>query len=103
MAQSKSDLIVIASAKAKPGKEAALEQALLQAAKPTREQPGCVSFSLFSSVDDPSVIIGFERWASVKDHEKHLQGAHVQTLMSQMMEILAEPPKILSYKVTDEK
>lgn len=103
MAQSKSDLIVIASAKAQPGKEAELEKALLEAAGPTREQPGCVSFSLYNSVDDPAVIIGFERWASVKDHEKHLQGAHVQTLISKMMEVLAEPPKILSYKITDEK
>jgi quinol monooxygenase YgiN len=46
MKQVKSDPIVIASAKARPGKEAELKRALLEAARPTRRQPGCVSFSL---------------------------------------------------------
>lgn len=39
---SASDLIVIASAKAQTGKEKVLEQALFEAAGPTRLQPGCV-------------------------------------------------------------
>jgi quinol monooxygenase YgiN len=102
MKKSKSDLIVIASAKAKPGKEKELEKALLEAAIPTRKQTGCISFSLYKSNEDPNVIIGFERWSSTKDHDKHLQGAHVQTLMTKMADILFEPPKITSYKVADE-
>lgn len=57
MSKSKSDLIVIASAKAKPGKVSELERALLDVGKPTRAQPGCVSFSLYHSMEDPTVII----------------------------------------------
>lgn len=102
MNQSKSDLIVIASAKARPGKEAELKRALLEAAGPTRRQPGCVSFSLYHSAEDPATIIAFERWASALDHEQHLRGPHVQTLMSRISEVLAEPPKVLSYGITDE-
>ena len=102
MSKSKSDLIVIASAKAKHGKVSELERALLDVGKPTRAQPGCVSFSLYHLMEDPTVIIGFERWASEQAHQKHLQGAHVQTLMSRMADLLAEPPNIRSYKVTDE-
>jgi len=98
----KADLIVIAAAKAKPGKERELETALREAAKPTRVQPGSVAFSLYRSKEDPSVIIGFERWATTKDHEKHLQGAHVQKLMAAMGSILAEPPQIQSYEILDE-
>jgi quinol monooxygenase YgiN len=103
MKKSKSDLIVIASVKAKPGKEKELETALLEAAKPTRKQTGCVSFSLYKSNEDSTIIIGFERWATAKDHDKHLQGTHVQILMSKMANILSEPPKINSYKITDEE
>ena len=102
MTSRRSDLIVIASAKAREGKEADLERALLEAAGPTRRQPGCVSFSLLHSTEDPSVIVGFERWASEQDHDRHLQGAHVQTLMAKMGPILAEPPQIRSYRVADE-
>ena len=41
-----SDSIVIATAKAKPGREVDLERALRDVAAPTRAQPGCVQFSL---------------------------------------------------------
>jgi quinol monooxygenase YgiN len=67
------DLIVIASAKAKPGSGEELERALREVAKPTRVQTGCVRFSLYRSVEDPSIILGFERWASREDHQRHLQ------------------------------
>jgi quinol monooxygenase YgiN len=103
MKESKSDLIVIASAKAEAGKQKVLEQALLEAAGPTRLQPGCVAFSLYQSADDPTVIVGFERWASPEAHDQHLKGAHVQTLISKMGPILAEAPKINSYTIISEE
>jgi quinol monooxygenase YgiN len=97
-----SDVIVLAMAKAKPGKEAELEDALREAAGPTRDQPGLVQFSLYRPKNSKATIVGFERWASDADHDKHLQGAHIQRLMSRMAEILAEPPNIVSYEVIDE-
>jgi uncharacterized protein YndB with AHSA1/START domain/quinol monooxygenase YgiN len=99
----KTDLVVIAAAKAQPGKEKALEQALRDVAKPTRGQPGCVSFSLYRSAENPAVIVGHERWASREDHERHLRGAHVQALLSAMASLLAEPPHIVSYQIVDEE
>ena len=98
----KTDLIIIASAKAKPGKEKELEKALRDVAKPTRAQPGSVAFSLHRSIENPAVIIGFERWSSKEHHNQHLQGAHVQKLMSAMSNIVAEPPQITSYEVIDD-
>lgn len=94
-----SDLIVVAAAKAKPGKEAELEAALREAAGPTRRQPGCVQFSLFRS---GPTIVGLERWSSEADHQRHLKGAHVQKLMGRMADILAEPPNIVAYQIIDE-
>jgi quinol monooxygenase YgiN len=98
----KSDLIVIATARAKPGKEKALEKALRDVAAPTRAQPGSVAFSLFRSAADPSVIVGFERWSSPREHDRHLQGDHVKKLMAAMSDILAEPPQIVAYEILDE-
>ena len=98
----KSDLIIIASAKAKPGQEKALEKALREVAGPTRAQPGCVSFSLHRSVDDPAVIVGVERWTRKEDHDRHLQGAHFQKLGGAMGNIIAGPPSVVSYNVLDE-
>ena len=98
----KSDLIVIATAKAKPGKERDLERALRDVAAPTRAQPGSVAFTLYRSSDDPTIIVGLERWSSPDAHDRHLQGAHVQALMAAMTPVLAEPPRIVAYEILDE-
>jgi quinol monooxygenase YgiN len=99
---SKSDPIVVASAKAKPGKEKELEEALREVAAPTLAQPGCIAFSLHRSVDDPAVIIGIERWSSKADHDRHLQGPHFQKLGNALANLLAEPPQIMWYEIMDE-
>lgn len=101
MEPSTKDLVVLAIANAKPGMEAELEQALREAAGPTRLQPGCVQFTLLRSSASPATLAGFERWAAKADHERHLQGAHIKKLMGRMADILAEPPKIIAYEVLD--
>ena len=90
-----SEVIVIATAKAKPGKEAELEAALSEAAAPTRAQPGCLQFILYRPSTDRRTIIALERWRSEADHQKHLAGAHVQRLVAKFGDILAEPPSIV--------
>jgi quinol monooxygenase YgiN len=97
-----SDLIILASAKARPGKEAELEQALRDVAGPTRKQPGCVQFSLYRAREAGATIVGLERWTSAAAHQQHLKGVHVATLMGRMADILAEPPNIISYEALDE-
>ena len=95
------DLVVFATARAKPGRERDLERALRDVAEPTRAQPGCVDWTLYRVADDPGVLIAVERWASSEEHDRHLQGAHVQTLMAAMADVLAEPPKIVAHAVVD--
>jgi quinol monooxygenase YgiN len=50
----------------------------------------------------PRPIVGVERWASAADHDRHLAGAHFQRLASRMADLIAEPPRILTYTVIDE-
>jgi quinol monooxygenase YgiN len=95
------DLLITAKATAKKGQEAELERALREVVAPTRAQHGCVEFVLIRSKDDPATIIGLERWASAADHEMHLQGEHVKTLMQRLGSILAKPPEILAHQVID--
>jgi len=102
MQTQKTDLIVLARATAKPGKEAELESALRECAGPTRAQPGCVQFQLFRAANDPATLVGYERWASELYHQQHLKGAHVQRLMERMADILAAPPEIVAYAAIDE-
>ena len=96
------DLIVVATAKSKPGKEVELLKALLDVAAPTRAQPGCVNFALYRSKQDPSVVTALERWASMADHESHIKGAHVAKLMAAMGSLLAGPPAVTTYEIMNE-
>ena len=99
----KSDLIIIAKAKARPGRERDLERALREVASPTRAQPGCVSFTILRAAQDPAVMIGFERWGSNEAHDRHLQSAHVRKFLSSVADVLAEPPDIVAYEALDEE
>jgi quinol monooxygenase YgiN len=92
----KTDLIVIATAKAKPGKEAALAAALSDVAAPTRAQPGAVSWALYRA---GATLVAVERWRSRELHDRHLQGPHVQALMGRMADLLAEPPSIVEHDI----
>jgi quinol monooxygenase YgiN len=98
MASRTAEIVVLATAKAKPGKEVDREQALRHEAAPTRAQRGCLQFELYRSAQDPAVITAFERRSSNEDHERHLQGAHVKKLLILFDGILAEPPKIVVIK-----
>lgn len=91
------NVLIIASATAKPGKEAELGAALREVAGPTRAQPGCVRFGLYQLADAGATIVGVERWASAADHKRHLAGAHFQRLASRLADLLAEPPRIVTY------
>lgn len=96
------DVVVIATAKAKAGKEKDLERVLREVANPTREQPGCVRFSLYRSEEDPSVVVGVERWKSKADHDRHMQGRHFQKLGAAMTDIITGPPQIVWHEIIDE-
>ena len=89
----------MATAKAKPGQEAALEGALRDAVEPTRRQPGCLSFQLYRPVDDRATLIAFECWATEADHDQHIKGEHVQKLVARFGEIIAGPPSFLRVEV----
>ncbi len=95
---STTEIVVLAIAKAKPGKEADLERALRDAAAPTRAQQGCLQFDLYRSAQDPAAITAFERWSSEENHDRHLQGDHVKALMIRFDGILAAPPEIVVMK-----
>jgi quinol monooxygenase YgiN len=93
------ELVVLASALARPGNEEELQAALREVAGPTRAQRGCVAFVLLQAADSPANIVAFERWASAADHAAHLEGEHVKRLMQRMSGILVEAPKISTYRV----
>lgn len=92
------EIVVLATVKAQPGKEADLEQALRDAVMPTRSQPGCLQFALYRSAHDPTMMTAFEHWVSEEAYNRHLQSEHVKTLLTRFDGIIAAPPEFVSLK-----
>jgi quinol monooxygenase YgiN len=88
------ELISVARATAKADRVDELERELRARVAPTLAQPGNIEFSLYRSLDDPGVLVAFERWRSRPDWERHLQGPHVTSLMEVFEDTLAAPPDI---------
>ena len=97
-----SGLTVMARAKAKPGREAELEQAMRAVVVPTHQESGCLRYALHRSLLDPSIFMIVEHWTSKEAVDQHFATAHVQALLRQVPELLSEPPDITLYELLPE-
>ena len=97
-----SDVIWMTAAKARPGKEEQVRQALRDVARAARTQPGCVEYQVVRSAEDPAVTVNVERWESNEHRDAFLDGPEVETFASAIAGAFAESPQPLSYAVLDE-
>jgi quinol monooxygenase YgiN len=88
------NLTVVATLKAKPGKEAQLRQTLLNLIPTTRKEPGCVNYDLHTAVGHPDHFLFHETWTSKPHLDDHLARPHLQAFLAQAGELLADPPQI---------
>ena len=89
-----SDLDVVAVLTAKPGSESVVRQALEDLVPPTREEDGCVSYSLYASAADSAVFITVEKWRSQADLDAHMQTPHIQAALAAAGDAFGATPAI---------
>ncbi len=70
------ELIVVAKIKAKKDSLQSARCALLKLIVPTREEEGCIHYSLHQDNEDPTLFIFYEIWESQAYLEKHMESAH---------------------------
>lgn len=90
-------LSVVAEIHARPGQEAALREALLALIAPTRAEEGCVQYDLHESTDAPGQFVFYENWTSREHLDRHLASPHLEAIKARFGELLAGPPRILTY------
>ena len=78
---------VIARAKARPGMEEDLRQAIEEAVGPTRSEEGCINYYLHRNAEDPSEFMLYENWRSKADLDAHLKLPHIETLLGKLPEL----------------
>lgn len=97
-----SGLTVTARAKAKPGRESDLEQAMRAVVAPTHQEAGCLRYTVHRSMIDPSEFVTIELWTSKEAVDQHFAMPHVQALLEKAAELLMEPPDITFYELLPE-
>jgi len=86
-----SQLTVIATMRAKPGKEADLQEHLLRLVPQTRTEAGCIDYDLHRLQDDPSIFVMYENWADRGELDKHLQMPYMRAFGAALPDLLRSP------------
>lgn len=93
-----SEIVVVGSLKARPGKESEAAEALGALVAPTHAEDGCILYSLNQGVADKARFAFVERWASQELLDAHLQSDHIAAVLGRADELLAEAPDIVVYE-----
>lgn len=78
---------VIATLKARRGKEEALFAALHPLLAPTHSEPGCNLYEMHRSHDEPGLFMFVEEWETRPLWEAHMQSPHLEAFAARQEEL----------------
>lgn len=78
-------LIVIARYLVTEGHEPVVARLLRQNAEASRTEPGCLEFTVYQEIDDPRVILLYERYTDEDAFQAHRQTPHFKELIEQQV------------------
>jgi quinol monooxygenase YgiN len=90
--------IVTIGFRAKAGKAGELERKLRNRVPISRTEAGTLDYRLYRSTSDDHLFFLFSRFASEKQFDLHLYQPHSLSLMAEYEELLAEPPRVETYR-----
>lgn len=76
---------------ARSGNEAAVAEALLEVAAPSREEPGCLSLQDFQSIHDPQLFFVHSRWKDEAAFENHARLPHTVRFLERVEPLIDHP------------
>ena len=97
-----SEIVVVGSLKAKPGKEDDTRDALGGLVAPTHAEDGCILYALHQGTDDPGRLAFVERWESRELLDAHLESAHVAAVLERVEELFGDSADIVVYEAVAE-
>lgn len=93
-----SEVVVLVSLTAHPGKEDEAERLLMDLLGPTHVEDGCILYSLHRAADDPQRFAFVERWASRELLETHMGSAHIARAMEEVPKYFSAGPEIVVFE-----
>ena len=88
---------VIATFKARPGREAELLEVLTALIEPTRAEAGCRLYELWRNRGDGSELTFVEEWSSDEALAAHAESAHIAAARARYPELIVEEVSLRLY------
>jgi quinol monooxygenase YgiN len=76
---------------AREGEESAVEEALRDVTRPSREEPGCLSFHTFRSTRDRRLFYIHSRWVDEAAFQLHAELPHTLRFLKRVDALLDQP------------
>lgn len=88
------EFVLIGKMKAKPNCEMKLEEVLKTLSLGTYTEPGCIVYALHRDINDPSVFVLVEGWASKVDLEAHFNTPHFLQQFPNISSLIVGEPEL---------
>jgi quinol monooxygenase YgiN len=92
-----SEIVVVGSFTAQPGKEDEAAEAFAALMEPTHDEDGCILYALHRGADDPRRLAFIERWASRDALAAHLASPHIQAVLAKAPQLFSDGGDIVVY------
>jgi quinol monooxygenase YgiN len=92
-----SEVVVVGSFIARPGREDEAVQAFRDLVEPTHREEGCILYALNQGADDPAKLAFIERWASREALEAHLASPHIKAILERAEDLFGDSGSITVY------
>jgi quinol monooxygenase YgiN len=86
---------VVAMVRARPEFIEEVKAACLALVEPSRADPGCLSYELYQSSEEPALFVFIEQWQSRQAIENHLAQPHALAFDEKIAGLLAEEESII--------
>lgn len=93
-----SEIVVVGSFTAKPGKEQEALEAFKALVDPTHREEGCILYALNQGADDPRNLAFVERWASKETHDAHMETPHIKEILTRVDDLFGDSASIVRYE-----
>lgn len=85
---------------AKPGKEDALREELIKVVHASREEEGCISYTLHESTENPETFVFYENWLDEDALNRHIESHHYKNYRKNI-ETLVQKREVYRLNIID--
>lgn len=86
---------------AREGEESAVEEALREVARPSREEEGCLNLHVFRSMRDRRLFYIHSRWVDEAAFRKHAELPHTVKFLKRVDALLDQPRDVARTEMID--